>query len=309
MKTVDRIAKMRELSRQMRGAGLRVALVPTMGALHEGHLELVRRARALADVVVVSIFVNPTQFNDPGDLANYPRQERRDAALLAAERIEVLFAPIAEEVYPRGSATRIHVADLGAHLCGPGRPGHFDAVATVVAALFHMVEPDLAVFGEKDYQQLQIIRRMVRDLHLPVEIVAAPTVREADGLAMSSRNARLSSADRAIAPVIQRALREAAQAFAAGETCSAELIARARAFIERHPGIAIEYLEVVDGDSLAPVATASAEAVIAAAADIGGVRLIDNIVLARFLAEQRAAQRLQELEADDPSPIGAEPHA
>ncbi|HEX2163770.1 MAG TPA: pantoate--beta-alanine ligase, partial [Thermoanaerobaculia bacterium] len=191
-------AEMRRLAAGFRAAGSRIGLVPTMGALHAGHLALVERARGLADRVVVSVFVNPTQFDDPADLARYPRQPEEDARLLAAAGVDALFLPPVEEVYPPGDATRVVVGGPAEGLEGAFRRGHFAGVATVVARLFHLVAPDLAVFGEKDAQQLAVVRRMVADLHFPLEIVAHPTVRETDGLALSSRNARLDPAARRV---------------------------------------------------------------------------------------------------------------
>jgi pantoate--beta-alanine ligase len=285
MKIVTSIAKMQELSRQLRGGGLTIGFVPTMGYLHDGHLELVRRARTECDVVVVSIFVNPTQFNNREDFEKYPRDVAADCAVLEHVGVDVLFTPEASEVYAPGAATTVHVGALGDHLCGPVRPGHFDGVATIVAALFNMVMPDVAVFGEKDWQQLQIVRRMVRDLHVAVRVVGVPTMRESDGLAMSSRNARLGDAEREIAPVLYRALSAAVEAYRGGERRSAALVERARATIDAARAFRIEYLEVVDGEALAPVATANDGCVMAVAAFLGGVRLIDNVSLARPLEE------------------------
>lgn len=289
MKIIDDIAKMQEFGRQVRTGGLRLGLVPTMGYLHSGHLELVRRARSECDVVVVSLFVNPTQFNSAEDLEHYPRDPERDRSLLAGERVDVLFVPNAEAVYAADAATKVHVEALGESLCGPRRPGHFDGVATVVAALFNMVGPDLAYFGEKDYQQLQIIRRMARDLHFPLRIVGVATVREADGLAMSSRNARLSEEQRRVVPTIYEALRAAADSYLDGQTDSASLCLTARSVLAAHPSIAVEYLEVVDGDSLQPLERANDASVIAVAAELGQVRLIDSIILARARREREAA--------------------
>jgi pantoate--beta-alanine ligase len=287
MKVVASIAKMQELSRQFRGGALTIGFVPTMGYLHDGHLELVRRARAESDVVVVSIFVNPTQFNNQEDFAKYPRDVVADRAVLEHVGVDVLFMPEASEVYADGAATTVHVGTLGDHLCGPVRPGHFDGVATIVSALFNMVMPDVAVFGEKDWQQLQIVRRMVRDLHVPVRILGVPTMRESDGLAMSSRNARLEDAEREVAPAIYRGLSAAAAAYQAGERRSAALIEHARQAIDATGAFRIEYLEIVDGEALAPVETANDGCVMAVAAFLGGVRLIDNVSLARPL--ERAA--------------------
>jgi pantoate--beta-alanine ligase len=285
MKIVTSIAKMQELSRQLRGGGLTIGFVPTMGYLHDGHLELVRRARTECDVVVVSIFVNPTQFNNREDFEKYPRDVAADRAVLEHVGVDVLFTPEASEVYAPGAATTVHVGALGDHLCGPVRPGHFDGVATIVAALCHMVMPDVAVFGEKDWQQLQIVRRMACDLHVAVRVVGVPTMRESDGLAMSSRNARLGDAEREIAPVLYRALSATVEAYRGGERRSAALVERARATIEAAPAFRIEYLEVVDGEALAPVETANDGCVMAVAAFLGGVRLIDNVSLARPLEE------------------------
>ncbi|MFT5040076.1 MAG: pantoate--beta-alanine ligase, partial [Hyphomicrobiaceae bacterium] len=286
MKIVTNIKKMQELSRQTRSAELVVGFVPTMGFLHEGHLDLVRRARALSDVVVVSIFVNPTQFDQKDDFENYPRDDMADRAMLEHEGVNFLFMPAAEEVYTPGASTTVSVSGLTTGLCGSHRPGHFNGVATVVAGLLSMVQPDLAVFGEKDFQQLAVVRRLVRDLHLPVQIVGAPTVREADGLALSSRNARLDNDQRLIAPRLQAALVAAATAFRdEGVRATSELIARAKAILADTPALELEYLEMIDGASLEPVVEADENSVLAAAAFLGSVRLIDNIVLERFVAE------------------------
>ena len=281
MKTIASIAKMQELSRQLHAGGLTVGFVPTMGYLHEGHLELVRRAQMECDTVVVSIFVNPTQFNNREDFDKYPRDLAADTAMLEHVGADVLFMPQASEVYAPGAATHVHVEGLASHLCGPARPGHFDGVTTIVNALFNMVMPDVAVFGEKDWQQLQIVRRMVRDLHSPVKIVGVSTLREKDGLAMSSRNARLTESERTIAPVIHRALSAAVDAYRGGERQSAALLERARRVIDEAGAFRIDYLELVDGEALVPVETASDGSVMAVAAFLGGVRLIDNVSLAR----------------------------
>jgi len=280
MKVVRSVAKMQELSRQARGGGLSVGFVPTMGYLHDGHLSLLRKAREAADLVVVSIFVNPTQFNSAEDFENYPTDAKADAAMLEEEGVDVLFTPSREEVYPAGAATRVAVGGLGDQLCGKFRPGHFEGVATAVAALFHMVLPDVAVFGRKDFQQLQIIRRMVRDLHFPVRIVAGETVRERDGLAMSSRNARLSPQQRAQAPAVSQALAAAAAKFAAGERSSAALIAEAARVLDACRALRTEYLEVVDPEAIAAAEAADERSVMAVAAWLGPVRLIDNVTLA-----------------------------
>ena len=285
MKIVRSVAKMQELSRQARAGGLVVGFVPTMGYLHDGHLALVREARELAHVVVVSIFVNPTQFNNADDFANYPTDTAADTAMLEEEGVDVLFMPEASDVYPAGAATRVSVSGLSENLCGAFRPGHFEGVATVVAALFNMVLPDLAVFGRKDFQQLQVIKRMVRDLHYPIRIVEGATVRERDGLAMSSRNARLSAEERALAPAIQKALCAAAAAYAGGERRSAALLAEASAVFSSCDAFRVEYLEVVDPDAVAPATAADERSVMAIAAWLGPVRLIDNVVLSEHSAE------------------------
>lgn len=280
MKVVRSVAKMQELSRQAHAGGLKVGFVPTMGYLHDGHLSLLRKAREEADLVVVSIFVNPTQFNNPEDFANYPVDEKADFAMLEEEDVDILFMPSADEVYPAGAATRVSVSGLADELCGRFRPGHFEGVATVVAALLNMVLPDVAVFGRKDFQQLQVIRRMVRDLHFPVRIVAGDTVRERDGLAMSSRNARLSASDRAKAVTIPTALSAAAAAYAHGERDAASLSGAALSVLASCDALRVEYLEVVDPDAVRATPVADERSVMAVAAWLGPVRLIDNVTLA-----------------------------
>ena len=284
MKIVRSVAKMQEISRQARAGGLAVGFVPTMGYLHDGHLALVREAREHADMVVVSIFVNPTQFNSAEDFENYPRDDAADAAMLEEEGVDVLFMPKADDVYPKGAATRVVVSGLADGLCGIHRPGHFEGVATVVAALLNMVLPDVAVFGRKDFQQLQVVRRMVRDLHFPVRIVEGATVRERDGLAMSSRNARLAPSERALAPVIYRALAAGAAAFARGERASAALIAAASDVLAGCDALRVEYLEIVDPDRVVAAEVADEGSVMAVAAWLGPVRLIDNVTLAEVTA-------------------------
>lgn len=280
MKVVRSIAKMQELSRQARAGGLTVGFVPTMGFLHDGHLALVRQARRRGDVVVVSIFVNPTQFNNADDFENYPRDDAADSAMLEEEGVDILFLPQAADVYPQGAATRVIVSGVAEGLCGTHRPGHFEGVATVVAALLNMVLPDFAVFGRKDFQQLQVVRRMVRDLHFPVEILEGETVREIDGLAMSSRNARLGTVEREAAPVIHRALRAAAQRFAGGERRPEALVAAATDVLSSCALLRVEYLELVDPDRVEAAEAADDRSVLALAAWLGPVRLIDNLTLA-----------------------------
>jgi pantoate--beta-alanine ligase len=279
MKICSTISEVRAACREARDGAKILGLVPTMGALHEGHLSLVRAAKAQSDVVAVSIFVNPTQFGPTEDLAKYPRQFEGDCGLLEKEGIDLLFAPSVEEIYPRGSVTWVTVEGLSDKLDGQSRPGHFRGVTTVVAKLFNIIEPDAAFFGQKDAAQLAVIRRMVRDLNFPVEIVACPIVREADGLAMSSRNAYLSEEERSRAIVLHRSLKEAEKRFRAGERNSNRLISAARELISSEPFVRADYLEMVDPESLEPVEIVSGKALLAVAAYVGTTRLIDNIVL------------------------------
>jgi pantoate--beta-alanine ligase len=276
MRTVRTVAEVRVALAQAHAGGQLIGLVPTMGAFHDGHLSLLRQARADCDVVVVSLFVNPAQFNDAGDLRAYPRDEQRDAALAAELGVDYLFAPPVEEVYPDGFATTVSVAGLTEGFEGEHRGrGHFDAVTTVVAKLFNIVGPQVAYFGQKDAQQAIVIRKMVRDLEIPVRIEVCPTVREADGLAMSSRNVRLSSEDRIRAAVLHRALDAVKQAVAAGERDPAA--ARAQGLSElAAAGLEPDYLELVTADALAPAERLDRELVALVAARVGGTRLIDN---------------------------------
>jgi pantoate--beta-alanine ligase len=248
-----------------------VGLVPTMGAFHAGHLELIRAARADTGFVVVSLFVNPTQFNERADLAAYPRDEARDARLAEAEGADLMFAPPVEEVYPDGFATALTLGGIGDRLEGEHRPGHFAGVATVVTKLFNMVQPDVAYFGQKDAQQAALIRRLVRDLDMPVQIDVRPTVREPDGLAMSSRNVRLSPQERERALGISRGLKAAA---ASGERDAKQLAEIARRHMD---GLDVEYVAVVHPDSFEPITAVNGRALIAVAARAGATRLIDNI--------------------------------
>jgi pantoate--beta-alanine ligase len=250
-----------------------------MGFLHEGHFRLVDRARALADDVVLSVFVNPTQFGPAEDLARYPRDLPRDRAGAAARGVACFFVPTVTEIYPREPMVRVEPGPLADHLCGPLRPGHFAAVATVVALLFHIVEPDVAVFGRKDAQQAQIIRRMAADLHLPVAIDVAPTTREPDGLAMSSRNVYLAAEERRAAAVIPRALDAAHATFVRGERRADPILGAVRHALAAEPGFAVEYVEAVDPETLAPVAAVDRDTLVALAGRIGPTRLIDNIIL------------------------------
>ncbi len=276
---VRTIREVRAAVHETRARGGSVGLVPTMGALHEGHLSLVRAARADHDLVVVSLFVNPTQFAANEDLGSYPRTEERDAELAAAAGADVLFAPPNEEIYPHGFATTVHVAGITEVLCGARRgAAHFDGVATVVTKLFQIVAPDAAYFGQKDAQQVLVIRRMVRDLDMPVRIVACPIVREADGLAMSSRNTYLDPASRERATALNRALDAAEAAVADGRTSAVDVLAAARTVLA-DAGIEPEYLELRSPDDLAELDDVGPAALLAVAAQVGPARLIDNRIL------------------------------
>jgi pantoate--beta-alanine ligase len=251
-----------------------------MGALHEGHLSLVRAARSKCDVVAVSIFVNPTQFGPNEDFSKYPRSFDRDCELLEKEGVDLVFAPSVEEMYPGGAITYVTVEGMSDKLCGRSRPGHFRGVTTVVSKLFHIVEPGMAFFGQKDAAQVAIIRRMVRDLNMPVEIVVCPIVREPDGLAMSSRNAYLTPEQRTSALVLSRALRRVRQVFDQGERSAAKLIEAGKHVIAEEPAVRLDYLEIVDPETLDAVELVSSKGLIAVAAFVGTTRLIDNLLLA-----------------------------
>jgi pantoate--beta-alanine ligase len=279
LKICATIDEMRTASRALRRAGQRLGFVPTMGALHEGHLSLVRAARTSCDVVAASIFVNPTQFGPNEDLAKYPRSFERDREMLEREGVELLFAPSVEEMYPAGAVTWVTVEGLSGKLDGRSRPGHFRGVTTVVAKLIHIVEPDAAFFGQKDAAQLAIIRRMVRDLNLPVEIVVCPIVREPDGLAMSSRNAYLDPEQRKQAWLLHRALMRVQALADAGERDAARLVAAGREVLAGESWVRLDYFEIVDPETLDSVADVSGGALVAVAAFVGGTRLIDNVIL------------------------------
>jgi pantoate--beta-alanine ligase len=279
MKILETVAGMRAASRRARSGGKRLGLVPTMGALHEGHLSLVRAAKAQSDAVAVSIFVNPTQFGPHEDFSKYPRTFERDCALLEKEHVEFVFAPSVDEMYPPGAVTCVTVERLSEKLCGRSRPGHFRGVTTVVSKLFHVIGPDLAFFGQKDAAQVAIIRRMVRDLDMPVEIVVCPIVREPDGLAMSSRNAYLDPQQRKSALVLHRSLIRVEEAYRRGERDSAKLISAGKEIIAQEASARLDYLEVVDPDNLDFMPVISADALVAIAAFVGTTRLIDNVVL------------------------------
>jgi pantoate--beta-alanine ligase len=279
MKIYNTIEAMRATSRGQRSAGKRLGLVPTMGALHDGHLSLMRAAKGQCDVVAVSIFVNPLQFGPGEDLAKYPRDFARDRSLLEKESVDFLFAPGVEEMYPGGAVTYVAVEGLSEKLCGRSRPGHFRGVTTVVSKLFNIVEPDLAFFGQKDAAQVAIIRRMVHDLNIPVQIVTCPILREADGLAMSSRNAYLDPQQRKSAPVLYRSLMEVQKSFDQGEHKADKLIAVGKRAFAEEPTVRLDYFEIVDPDTLDPVDVVSRRALVAVAAFFGKTRLIDNVVL------------------------------
>ncbi|WP_420208302.1 pantoate--beta-alanine ligase [Candidatus Electronema sp. JC] len=278
MQIIRHPAEMTAWAKEQAKAGRRIGLVPTMGFFHEGHISLMRRAGQLADQVAVSLFVNPTQFGPQEDLAAYPRDFERDCAMAEAAGVTALFAPEAAEMYPAGFSTTVTVgAELTGHLCGASRPGHFAGVATVVCKLFSIVRPDLAVFGEKDFQQLAVIRRMNADLNLGVEIVTHPIVREADGLAMSSRNTYLAPQQREAALSLSRALALARKMAAAGERSAERLTAALLDFIHAFPETAVDYISFVHQDSLQPAVEIDSQTVLALAVQIGGkVRLIDN---------------------------------
>jgi pantoate--beta-alanine ligase len=280
MQILRRAEEARAFSRSCKREARRVALVPTMGYLHEGHLSLIRVAKSSASSVMVSLFVNPTQFAPGEDLDRYPRDFERDSALCRQEGVDVLFAPEATEIYPDGFSTKVSVqGPLTEGLCGARRPGHFDGVATVVAKLFTICEPDLAVFGQKDAQQAAVVGRMVRDLNLPVEIAVEPIVREADGLAMSSRNVYLSPEERTQAPVLKMALDTAQRLVLAGERDASALLREVKGVLASAPLAKVDYAEIVDTVTMEPVQILGKEALLALAVFFGATRLIDNAIL------------------------------
>jgi pantoate--beta-alanine ligase len=279
LKICTTIRETRAACRDARQGNKRVGLVPTMGALHEGHLSLVRAARAQCDAVAVSIFVNPTQFGPQEDLARYPRSFELDREFLEKEGVDILFAPSAEEIYPKGEITWVTVEGLSDKLDGRSRPGHFRGVTTVVAKLFNIVEPDAAFFGQKDAAQAAVIRRMVRDLNFSVEIVVCPIVREPDGLAMSSRNAYLNPEERRRALALRSSLLRVEQEFHGGERNAAQLMAVAKEVFAREPQVRVDYIEIVNPDTLDPVQQIAEPTLVAVAAYVGTTRLIDNVVL------------------------------
>ena len=279
MLVVRTIAEARQACARFRAAGKSLGLVPTMGALHAGHLSLVRAAKESCDAVAVSIFVNPTQFGPKEDFASYPRVFEQDCQTLQAAGVDVVFAPSVEEMYPPGASTFVEVEGLSDRLDGASRPGHFRGVATVVAKLFHIFAPDVAFFGQKDAAQVAVLRRMVRDLRFAVELKVCPTMREPDGLAMSSRNRNLSEGERRQALVLYRALSAVEKRFQGGEVDSGKLIGEAQRILKEEPGVQVEYFRVVDPETLEDVADVRPRSLVAVAARVGATRLIDNLLL------------------------------
>jgi pantoate--beta-alanine ligase len=279
MQIVTKVAEMQSVCRKYRSSGVVLGFVPTMGALHEGHLSLVRRARVECGVVVASIFVNPLQFGPNEDLAKYPRTFEQDCRLLEAEGVEVLFAPDAAEMYPKNAVTTVTVPGVGDRLDGASRPGHFTGVATVVAKLFHIVSPERAYFGQKDAAQLAVLRQMVRDLNFDLELVQCAIMRDKDGLALSSRNKYLGVVERERALVLHRALQQIEQLIAAGEHQSATLVQSGMEFLKTADGVRVDYLSIVDANTLLPVASVETGSLVAVAAYVGATRLIDNFLV------------------------------
>jgi pantoate--beta-alanine ligase len=279
MKVITTVRQMHQTSEALRREGKTIGFVPTMGYLHEGHLALVRKAHELADIVVVSIFVNPTQFGPKEDFSRYPRDFERDRDLLEKEKTDIIYYPEVAQMYPDGYSTYVEVRQLGDHLCGLQREGHFIGVATVVAKLFNAVKPHYAVFGQKDYQQLAIIRRMARDLNMDLEVVGYPTVREEGGLAMSSRNTYLSTDERDRALLINRSMKRLEEMVRGGETRTAVLKDEARKMLGVKDGIDIDYISICDTETLDDLERIDGRALLAMAVRVGKTRLIDNTIL------------------------------
>jgi pantoate--beta-alanine ligase len=279
MEVVNTIAVMQEECESLRLSGKRIALVPTMGFFHEGHLELMRRGRELSDIVVVSIFVNPTQFGPHEDFDSYPRDMESDLAKAEEQNVEYIFSPSVDEMYPGGTQTKIIVEKVTKYLCGLSRPGHFDGVTTVVAKLFNIAKPHIAIFGEKDYQQLTVIRRMAKDLDMDIRIVGVPTVREPDGLAMSSRNSYLSTDERLSALSLNKSLDLAEDLCKQGEREVFKIRKAVERFILTHPRTAIDYISICDPHTLEDLEVLDNEALVALAVKVGKTRLIDNRVI------------------------------
>lgn len=280
MRIIESVKKMQETALGIRASGRRIGLVPTMGFLHEGHLSLLRIAKQEADVVVVSIFVNPIQFGPQEDFERYPRDFERDKKLCKGEKVDVIFCPSVKEMYMPGHSVYVEEKDMSKGLCGTSRPGHFRGVTTVVCKLFNIVKPHVVVFGQKDAQQARIIRQMVRDLNFPIKIIVAPTIREPNGLAMSSRNKYLAKRQRREATCLVEALRLAERLFENGERHAVVIRKEMAGVIRRAPSAEIEYIEIVDYETLRPVEKVAGVTLIALAVKIGRTRLIDNIVLA-----------------------------
>jgi pantoate--beta-alanine ligase len=281
METILTAANMTAISRQAHREGKRVGFVPTMGALHPGHISLVRAARQQTDIVVTSIFVNPTQFGPTEDFSKYPRTFEKDSAMLAAEKTDYIFSPSVEEMYPKYATTWVDVEELSGKLDGRSRPGHFRGVTTVVSKLFNLVQPDMAFFGQKDAAQVAVIRKMVRDLNFGVQVVVCPIIRESDGLAMSSRNAYLTPEQRKQGLALSRALQQVAKLAAPGETNPEKLIGAGKQAIAEEPSVRLDYFEIVNPDTLDPVTDVSQGALVAVAAFVGTTRLIDNVLIPR----------------------------
>jgi pantoate--beta-alanine ligase len=279
MLVLTTIAETRRACARLRAAGKTLGLVPTMGALHAGHLSLIRAAQESCDAVAVSIFVNPTQFGPKEDFSSYPRVFEQDCQTLEAAGVDLLFAPPVEEMYPPGASTFVEVEGLSDRLDGASRPGHFRGVATVVAKLFHIFAPDVAFFGQKDAAQVAVLRRMVRDLQFSVQLQVCPTMREPDGLAMSSRNRNLGEGERLQGLVLSRALSAVERRFQAGELDPGKLIGEAHRILKEEPGVQVEYFRIVDPDTLEDVPQAGAGSLVAVAARVGATRLIDNLLL------------------------------
>src|SRR3989338_2604600 len=279
MRVIRSAPQMTGIAQRLRRQGKSIGVVATMGALHEGHLSLIRAAASAEDVVIVTLFVNPLQFGPTEDYARYPRPFTRDLRLARRAGADILFAPTAQQMYPNGFASRVHVGSLGECWEGQSRPGHFDGVATVVTTLFHLTEPTTAYFGQKDYQQTLVVKQLIRDLHLPVRLRVLPTVREPDGLAMSSRNQSLNASQRRRAPVLGRALRRARAQIRGGERRAAAIAARLRRLIRSTPEARIDYAALVDADTLRPLRRLRGRVVLLVAVWIGGTRLIDNLLV------------------------------
>ncbi|MCF7804571.1 MAG: pantoate--beta-alanine ligase [Candidatus Marinimicrobia bacterium] len=276
---IKSVKTMQRRSASLQQAGHTIALVPTMGFLHEGHLSLVDIARGKGDTVVMSIFVNPTQFGEGEDFEDYPRDFERDLSLAMDRGVDVIFWPGADDMYPENFSTHVEVKNLTEHLCGASRPGHFQGVTTVVAKLFNIVQPDIAIFGQKDAQQGFVLKRMIRDLNFPIDIVLGPIIREEDGVAMSSRNTYLSEEEREQALSLYQGLQTAKKKVESGEVDSNIIIDKIRSVIEPNPDVEIDYIEVTDTENLSPVETIEGQVLIAVAAYVGTTRLIDNIIV------------------------------